>query len=166
MEWPYIATERLPAFKHTRNGFHKLICGNLISGLPYCFRNCSHSLFTTAEEKLQGYKGEGQTKQRSRFCSAVRECIKLDLHFTVKQLVHCRGDSWHLHFVVHTHPCYSICGEIKEHIFFTAVHTLVGSKDIYIYMAPFSLLNAYSILCMLCQNYFWEVQHRLHSEHE
>ncbi len=48
--------------------------------------------------------------------------------------------------------------------FFRAVYTPVGSKEVYIWLP--SLVNAYSILCMLCQNCFREVQHRLHSQHD
>lgn len=51
-------------------------------------------------------EGEMQTNQS---CSTVRECIKLDLLLTIKQLFcshlpQSKGDSWHLHFVTDAHP--------------------------------------------------------------
>lgn len=80
-------------------------------------------------------------------------CIKLDLHLTLTPPLRCKYSSM-LHFLWWD----------KGAHFFSTVYTLVGSKDVDIWLP--SLVNAYSILCMLCQKYFWEVQHCLHSEHD
>lgn len=110
-----------------------------------------------------------QTNQSDKSRNVVRECIKLDLHLTLKQFF-CSLPSTERRWLV-APPCCCKYSSMLQYLwwdkgahFFRAVYTLVGSKDVYILLP--SLVNAYSVLCMLCQNCFWEVQHRLHSEHD
>lgn len=132
----------------------------------HCFKiSCSHSLFTSEDENSSSCEGEVQTKPEQKVLQCNERVYKAG--FMARPSIHClsqcKGESWRLHVVVSTHPCYSVCGEIKEHISLR-VYTLVGSKDVYIWLP--SLVNAYNVLCMLCQSHQWEVQHRLRSEHD
>lgn len=141
---------RLLAFKHTT--------GRDFTGLSMDIATI-HCLLVRMKNLLR-HEGEIQTY---RSFSTVRECIKLDLLlsmtlFFCSQWLQNRVDSWHLHFVANTHPCYNT---LNEHISLQQFTHPWGQR-----MYLTSLVNAYSILCMLCQNIFWAVQQCLHSEHD
>lgn len=101
LERPYVAMSTIIGIQtHHRKRFYKLIYHATTSF------NFHRSLFTCEDETFSRSEGEMQTNQS---CSTVRECIKLDLLLTVKQLFcshlpQSKGDSWRLHFVPDAHP--------------------------------------------------------------
>lgn len=58
-------------------------------------------------------------------------------------LSQCKGESWRLHVVVNTHPCYSVCGEIKEHISYVFTH-LWGQRTYISGFPHWSMLTMFS----------------------
>lgn len=69
-------------------------------------------------ENLLSCKGQVQTNQNSKSCSAVRECAELDLHLAFTEFFCSLPFREEGSFPVNTHPSYSIYGGIMEHISF------------------------------------------------